>query len=179
MPQTHPAIPPQPGPCFHPHESPVTSHQSLTSLESAVPSRLLSSKQNAPVSPSESALTNRFQLIEKSDSLSPVESALTAMSPATPLESALTKTGGVGGWRDGPPIPRFLLTRTLLPTPPQILTGAATSSPFAFNFQLLTFNLLPLPTRHSPSCRLSTASPRRKALFSSTSHQSQVTSHQK
>jgi hypothetical protein len=179
VPQTRPAIPAQPHARPYPRESPVTSHQSLSLLESAVPIRLLSNKQNAPVSPSESALKNHFQLIEKSYTLSPVESALTAMPPATPLESALTKIGGVGGWWGGPPIPRFLLTRTLLPTPPQILTGAATSSLFAFNFQLLTFNLLGVPTRHSPSCRRSTASPRRKALFSSTSHQSQVTSHQK
>src|SRR5260370_29527907 len=102
--QPRPAIPPRLVSRLRPcdprvvsHQSPVSAHQSLTSLESADPRRLLSNKQNAPVSPSEAALTSHFQLIEKSYTLSPVESALTVMSPATPLESALTKTRGGGG----------------------------------------------------------------------------------
>ncbi len=69
----------------------------LTPLESADPTYLLISIIIAPVTPLESALTSPSQLTENTATLSPTESALTEISPATPLESALTKNMGGGG----------------------------------------------------------------------------------
>jgi hypothetical protein len=68
----------------------------LTSLESAHPDCLPTCKQIAPATPLESALTSYPQLTEKSATLSLAESALTRIPRATSLESALTKTPGVG-----------------------------------------------------------------------------------
>ncbi len=73
----------------------------LSPLGSALADRLLSYKQKTLVTPLESAFTNRFQLAEKSATLTLAKSALTDMSPATALESALTKNRG-GGGTDGP-----------------------------------------------------------------------------
>jgi len=70
----------------------------LTPLESAVPQCTFISKQMAPLTPLESALTSHPQLVENTATLSLVEYALTNLSPATSLESALTKTPGVGGY---------------------------------------------------------------------------------
>src|SRR5712664_387374 len=69
----------------------------LTPLESAVPISILISILNAPITSLESALTSHSQLIENTATLSLAESALTDFSPATPLESALTKNIGGGG----------------------------------------------------------------------------------
>ena len=85
---------------------------------------------------------SHFQLIEKTDSSSTVESALTAGTPAT-LESALPKIGRWGR------LFRVYLLSTLPAYWP--LTTPALSPFFTFNFQLSTFNLLPLTTRHSSS----------------------------
>jgi hypothetical protein len=68
----------------------------LSPLECAVPNDLPISILYAPVTSLESALTSHFQVAENTATLSPVECALTRLSPATPLESALTKTPGVG-----------------------------------------------------------------------------------
>src|SRR5712664_2503639 len=68
----------------------------LTPLESADPVCLLISIIHAPVTPLESALTSPSQLTENTATLSPAESALTQLSPATPLECALTKNMGGG-----------------------------------------------------------------------------------
>ena len=85
---------------------------------------------------------SHFQLIEKTDSSSTVESALTDGTPAT-LESALPKIGRLGR----------LFTVYLPSTLPAYwpLTTPALSPFFTFNFQLSTFNLLPLTTRQSSS----------------------------
>src|SRR5438552_5779478 len=85
---------------------------------------------------------SHFQLIEKTDSSSTVESALTAGTPAT-LESALPKIGRWGR------LFRVYLLSTLPAYWP--LTTPALSPFFTFNFQLSTFNLLPLSTRQSSS----------------------------
>ena len=69
----------------------------LTPSESAVPRRLPSCKQIAPITPLESALTSRSQRTENAAILSLAESALTSIPPASSLESALTKTPGEGG----------------------------------------------------------------------------------
>src|SRR5260370_5038668 len=63
----------------------------LTPLECAVPSRIPISIQDAPGNPLESALTSHSQPVENTATLSLLECALTRLSPATPLESALTK----------------------------------------------------------------------------------------
>ena len=68
----------------------------LTPLESAVPSCIPISIQSTPVNPLESALTSYSQPTENTATLSSLESALTHISPASSLESALTKTPGVG-----------------------------------------------------------------------------------
>src|SRR5712664_2766157 len=68
----------------------------LTPLESADPVCLLISIIHAPVTPLESALTSPSQLTENTATLSPAETALTQLSPATPLECALTKNMGGG-----------------------------------------------------------------------------------
>jgi len=87
---------------------------------------------------------SHFQLVEKTDSSSTVESALTDGTPAT-LESALPKIGRL----------EVHLPSTLPACWP--LTTPALSPFFTFNFQLSTFNLLPLTTRH-----WSSASPARR-----------------
>src|SRR5712664_1489296 len=69
----------------------------LTPLECAVPISILYSKQRPPVNSLESALTSYSQLTENTATLSPAESALTQLSPATPLECALTKNTRGGG----------------------------------------------------------------------------------
>jgi len=104
-----------------------------------------------------------------------------------------------------PPSPKFLFLQRLVLVVSQPLTPAARSPLFAVSLQSSTFNLLPPSTRHSslllritdhgprpcPSglrlssfsslstvnCELTTASLARSAPFSSTSHQSPVTSH--
>src|SRR5712664_2406467 len=68
----------------------------LTPLECAVPICLPIRILNARVTPLKSALTSPSQLTENTATLSLVECALTALSPATPLQSALTKN--TGGW---------------------------------------------------------------------------------
>ncbi len=68
----------------------------LTPLECAVPSCIPISIQSTPVNPLESALTSYSQPTENTATLSSLESALTHISPASSLESALTKTPGVG-----------------------------------------------------------------------------------
>src|SRR6266849_4159411 len=70
----------------------------LTPLQSAVPMYILYSKQIASVTPLKSALTNHSQITENAATLSPTESALTQLSPATPLECAVPKTPGGGGY---------------------------------------------------------------------------------
>src|SRR5260370_16121880 len=92
----------------------------LTPLESTVPMSILISIQRAPLTSLESALTSRSQLTENTAALSLVESALTSISPASPLESTLTKTtGGEGGpSHSGSPhshVPRSLSTLVLTP----------------------------------------------------------------
>jgi hypothetical protein len=69
----------------------------LTPSESALTTCLPYRKQIASVSPLESALTSYPQLTENTATLSLAESALTRLAPASRLESALTKTPGVGG----------------------------------------------------------------------------------
>jgi hypothetical protein len=69
----------------------------LTPLEGADPVLLPYSKQIAPLTPLDSALPSDSQPAENKATLSPVECALTRLSPATPLESALTKNTGGGG----------------------------------------------------------------------------------
>src|SRR5229473_2282368 len=69
----------------------------VTPLECVLPLSILISILNAPLTPLESALTSPSHLIENTATLSLLESALTRFSPATPLESALTKNTGVGG----------------------------------------------------------------------------------
>jgi len=78
-----------------------TCPESLSPLGSALADCLPSDKQKESVTSLESAFTNHFQLAEKSATLTPAQSALTDMSPATALESALTKNRGDGGG-DGP-----------------------------------------------------------------------------
>jgi hypothetical protein len=68
----------------------------LTPLGCAVPISILYSKHRPPVNSLESALTSYSQLTENTATLSPAESALTQLSPATPLECALTKNMGGG-----------------------------------------------------------------------------------
>ena len=68
----------------------------LTSSESALPKSILISILNAPITPLESALASHSHLIENTATLSRSESALTTFSPASPLESALTKNTGGG-----------------------------------------------------------------------------------
>ena len=85
---------------------------------------------------------SHFQLVEKTDSSSTVESALTDGTPAT-LESALPQIGSLGR------LFRVYLPSTLPAYWP--LTTPALSPFFTFNFQLSTFNLLPLTARHSSS----------------------------
>src|SRR5713226_7993375 len=68
----------------------------LTPLECAVPRSILISILGARINPLESALTSHSQLTENTATLSLLECALTRLSPVTPLESALTKTPGVG-----------------------------------------------------------------------------------
>ncbi len=68
----------------------------LTPLECAVPGRIPISIQSAPGNPLESALTSHSQPVENTATLSLLECALTRLSPATPLESALTKNRPVG-----------------------------------------------------------------------------------
>jgi len=69
----------------------------LTPLECAVPGRIPISIQSAPGNPLESALTSHSQTVENTATLSLLECALTRLSPATPLESALTKNRAGGG----------------------------------------------------------------------------------
>jgi hypothetical protein len=69
----------------------------LTPSESALTICLPYRKQIVSVSPLESALASHSQLTENTATLSLEESALTRLAPASPLESALTKTPGVGG----------------------------------------------------------------------------------
>jgi hypothetical protein len=102
-PQTRAAVPLPPESQLPPHPSRVaihrpapTSSESLSPLGSALTTCLPSSKQRGLVTSLESALTNHFQLTENSATLTPAESALMGMSPATALESALTKKAGVG-----------------------------------------------------------------------------------
>src|SRR5260370_1315722 len=138
--QPRPAIPPRLVSRLRPcdprvasHQSPVSAHQSLNSLESADPRRLLSNKQNAPISPSESALTNHFQLIEKSDTLSPVESAITIMPPVPHCRLQLTPS------TFHPPPPR-----PASPVPRHPYHGSrATEHWTLLMTQQLTFNLMP------------------------------------
>ncbi len=68
----------------------------LTPLECAVPGRIPISIQSAPGNPLESALTSHSQTVENTATLSLLECALTRLSPATPLESALTKNRAGG-----------------------------------------------------------------------------------
>src|SRR5260370_32256988 len=69
----------------------------LTPLECPFPSLILTSIQSAPGNPLESALTSHSQTVENTATLSLLECALTRLSPATPLESALTKNRAGGG----------------------------------------------------------------------------------
>src|SRR6266849_2280825 len=69
----------------------------LTRLDSALTDCCLSYKQNAPVSPLESALTNASHLLDSAHIKTPCFDILAHSSLASPLESALTKTPGVGG----------------------------------------------------------------------------------
>src|SRR5216684_7263261 len=68
----------------------------LTPLDSALTDCCLSYKQNAPVSPLESALTNASHLLDSAHIKTPCFDILAHSSLASPLESALTKTPGVG-----------------------------------------------------------------------------------
>jgi len=123
----------------------VPQNAPITPLECAVRSRLLSAKQKAPGTPLESALTSHFQFIENACTLSPAESTLTDMSPATLLESALTKMGGVGG-RGSFPSRRFPQRP---PRPASRRSTAWTGLSIKNPERLGTFNLRPLATRHS------------------------------
>src|SRR6202158_527063 len=69
----------------------------LTPLEYALTDYYLSYKQNAPVSPLNSALTNASHLPESTHFETACFHTLPHTSPATPLDSALTKNIGVGG----------------------------------------------------------------------------------
>jgi len=69
----------------------------LTPLEYALTDYYLSYKQNAPVSPLNSALTNASHLPESTHFETACFHTLPRTSPATPLDSALTKNIGVGG----------------------------------------------------------------------------------
>src|SRR5713226_8617581 len=70
----------------------------LTRLDSALTDCCLSYKQNAPVSPLESALTNASHLLDSAHIKTPCFDILAHSSLASPLESALTKTPGGGGY---------------------------------------------------------------------------------
>lgn len=96
-PQTRCAIPRQPRVWLPLRQSMLTGQESLSLSESALTSCLPSAKQNAPITSLESALTSHFQLVENTCTLTHAESALTDMTPATSLESALTRNRGVGG----------------------------------------------------------------------------------
>jgi hypothetical protein len=84
----------------------------LTPLECTVPISLPISILNAPVTSLESALSGHSRIVENTAALSLVECALTRLSPATPLECALTKNTGGGGLtghpvtRHSPPVAR-------------------------------------------------------------------------
>src|SRR5713226_1787512 len=67
----------------------------LTPLESALADCCLSYKQDAPVSPLESALTNASYLLDSTCFETACFDTLAQTSPASSLESALTKTPGV------------------------------------------------------------------------------------
>jgi hypothetical protein len=69
----------------------------LTPLESAYPTSIPISILIWPVTPLESALIRPSQLAENTATLSLSESALTRFSPASPLDSALTKNTQGGG----------------------------------------------------------------------------------
>src|SRR6266478_3788076 len=68
----------------------------LNPLECALTDCCLSYKQNAAVSPLESALTNASHLPDSKHFESPCLDTLAHSFPATPLDSALTKTPGGG-----------------------------------------------------------------------------------
>src|SRR5713226_7644194 len=69
----------------------------LTPLDSALTDCCLSYKQNAAVSPLESTLTNASHLLDSTCFETACFDTLAQTSPASPLESALTKTPGGGG----------------------------------------------------------------------------------
>jgi hypothetical protein len=79
---------------------------SLTPLESALarPTRICTFQRtykspSPPATPLSSAPTSRPVSAESKRLITPLKSALTEISPATPLESALPKTLGVGDYR--------------------------------------------------------------------------------
>src|SRR6266478_83352 len=113
----------------------------LTRLECAVPSSILYSKQNQPVTSLESALTSQPQLVENTATLSLVECALTRLSPATPLECAVPKNLGGGGsffpfW-NSPTVTR----RCIHVLSFHVLMGC----PFCNPFVLMVFHLMGVP----------------------------------
>jgi|SRR5579859_5365481 len=71
---------------------------SLTPLESALTDCYLSCKQNALLSPLESALTNPSHLPDSAHLKTLCFDTLSDHCPVTPLESALTKNRGGGGY---------------------------------------------------------------------------------
>jgi len=156
----------------------------LTPLECAVPGRIPISIQSAPGNPLESALTSHSQPVENTATLSLLECALTRLSPATPLESALTKNRPVG---EGPhlvPEPAthhlslaailkfflFTLLRTLLRSPktqpfsfqalphslPKTTRGGGVRRPSLHFSRLLGLRGQTRPNRQSPLSPVST-----------------------
>jgi len=141
----------------------------LTPLECALPTSLLLSIINAPVTPLESALTSHLQATENTATLSLVECALTALPPATPLECALTKNirGGVPlshfGVHHSPPVTRHYT---------QVLSFHVLAHSFALfctpaklnSFVFKRFRTLRQKTKRSTALQVSSRSPSQSQL---------------
>jgi len=136
----------------------------LTPLECTVPICILFSKQSAPVNPLKCALTTRSQLIENTATLSLAECAVTRLSPATPLECAVAKKVGGGGYShhfvtnlsfamseaEGPLLPRHnaqVLSFQILAHSFALFCTLAKLNPFPFK-QLRTLCRKPASSRY-------------------------------
>ncbi len=97
----------------------------LSPLDSALTDCCLSYKQNAAVSPLESTLTNASHLLDSTCFETACFDTLAQTSPASPLESALTKTPGGGGIPTRPRLQRP--ASSIEPPEPNAPRGASIS----------------------------------------------------
>jgi hypothetical protein len=147
----------------HRGEEPISVRPSQ--LNTRLPRARRGGKGHSQLSSLQSALTSRSQITESTVTLSLAESALRRFPPASPLDSALTKTPGAGeafsSQSPAKPAPSF-----------HTLTKCPSRNSFALtfirydgevypplNFQLSTSSRSPLATRHSSLATLPTGHP--------------------